>query len=61
MTRKGRARVSAIVAKEVRLLEQGLLRSGASLAEVRAATALIQRFIGVIDTLQHDIDSGDTP
>ena len=61
VTRKGRARVSAMVAKEVRLLEQGLVRSGASIAEVRAATALIQRFIGVIDTLQHDINSGDTP
>lgn len=61
VTRTGRARVTAMVAKEVRLLEQGLARSGASLAEVRAATGLIQRFIGVIDTLQHDIDSGDTP
>ena len=61
VTRKGRARVSAMAAKEVRLPEQGLIRSGASLAEVRAATHLIQRFIGVIDTLQHDIDSGYSP
>jgi DNA-binding MarR family transcriptional regulator len=60
VTRKGRARVSAMVAKEVRLLEQGLARSGASLAEMRAATDLIQRFIGVIDTLQHDIGSGES-
>jgi DNA-binding MarR family transcriptional regulator len=61
VTRQGRARVEAMVAKEVRLLEQGLVRSGASLAEVRTATTLIQRFIGVIDTLQHEIDSGETP
>jgi DNA-binding MarR family transcriptional regulator len=61
VTRKGRARVSAMAAKEVRLLEQGLIRSGTSLVEVRAATHLIQRFIGVIDTLQHDIDSGCSP
>lgn len=58
VTRKGRARVEAMVAKEVRLLEQGLIRSGASLAEVRAATNLIQRFIGVIDTLTDEINSG---
>jgi len=60
VTRKGRARVSAMVAKEVRLLEQGLLLSGASLAEVRAATSLIQRFTGVIGTLTDDLNSGDS-
>jgi DNA-binding MarR family transcriptional regulator len=60
VTRKGRARVEAMVAKEVRLLEQGLIRSGASLAEVRAATNLIQRFIGVIDTLTDEINSGES-
>jgi DNA-binding MarR family transcriptional regulator len=60
VTRKGRARVEAMVAKEVRLLEQGLIRSGASLAEVRAATNLIKRFIGVIDTLTDEINSGES-
>lgn len=60
VTRKGRARVESMVAKEVRLLEQGLARSGASLAEVRAATNLIQRFIGVIDALTDEINSGES-
>ncbi len=60
VTRKGRARVEAMVKKEVRLLEQGLARSGASLNEVRAATNLIQRFIGVIDTLTDELNSGDS-
>ena len=60
VTRKGRARVEAMVKKEVHLLEQGLVRSGASLAEVRAATNLIQRFIGVIDTLTEELNSGDS-
>ena len=58
VTRKGHARVEAMVAKEVRLLEEGLRRSGASLAEMRAATILIQKFIGVIDTLTDEINSG---
>jgi hypothetical protein len=60
VTRKGRARVDAMVKKEVRLLQLGLSRSGASLDEVRAATNLIQRFIGVIDTLTDELNSGDT-
>lgn len=60
VTRKGQARVKAMVAKEVRLLEAGLARSGASPAEVRAATELIRRFIGVIDTLIEEFDSGES-
>ncbi|MFN4023812.1 MAG: MarR family winged helix-turn-helix transcriptional regulator [Hyphomonas sp.] len=60
VTRKGRTRVAEMVAKEVRLLEEGLARSGASLADVRAATNLIHRFIGVIGTLTDEISSGNS-
>ncbi len=60
VTKKGRARVEAMIAKEAGLLRQGLERSGASLEEVCAATDLIQRFIGVIDTLTSEINSGKT-
>ena len=58
ITAQGRARVEAMIAKEARLLREGLLRSGASLTEVQGATELIQRFIGVIDTLTDDLNSG---
>ncbi len=59
VTPKGRARVKAMISKEARLLEEGLARSGASLTEIRAATDLIRRFIGVIDTLTDEINSGE--
>jgi DNA-binding MarR family transcriptional regulator len=59
VTAQGRARVEAMIAKEASFLREGLLRSGASLAEVQAATEVIQRFISVIDTLLTDLNSGD--
>jgi DNA-binding MarR family transcriptional regulator len=48
VTRKGEARVRAMIAREAALLEEGLSRSGARLDEIVAATALIGRFTEVV-------------
>jgi DNA-binding MarR family transcriptional regulator len=51
VTAKGRAQVRAMIVKEARLLNEGLVRSGASVTEVKSATELVERFRAVVEDL----------
>ena len=59
VTRKGRRRVDGMVAREVGLLSEGLARSGASLADIRNATATIHNLTRVVTEMIHELDTGD--
>jgi DNA-binding MarR family transcriptional regulator len=58
VTEAGRGLIGAMIAREAALLEAGLARSGARLAEIEAATALIRRFIDVIDCMSTELQGG---